>query len=154
MRSRKARCQSPPDNPETGDKYEYHSRERRSCAGHEIVQSTTTYTGGAAAAAVRVYTYVCIQARPISTNPGSMEEECEYGLPSSTCFHARRLEVSRSPGCCGYISRCVFLVFGGISCFVSVFFTSNAHGLLQVRGNLASCTSLLVTPNWLPEGWE
>ena len=102
-----------------------------------------TYTGGAAAA-VRVYTYVCIQARPISTNPGSMEEECEYGLPSSTCFNARRLEVSRSPGCCGYISRCVFLVFGGISCFVSVFFTSNAHGLLQVRGNLASCTSLLV----------
>ena len=31
--------------------------------------------------------------RPISTNPGSMEEECEYGLPSGTCFTARRLEV-------------------------------------------------------------
>ena len=28
--------------------------------------------------------------------------------------------------------------------FFFVFFTSNARGLLQVRGNLASCTSLLV----------
>ena len=28
--------------------------------------------------------------------------------------------------------------------FFFVFFTSNAHGLLQVQGNLASCTSLLV----------
>ena len=42
---------------------------------------------------MRVYTYVCIQARPISTNPRSMEEECECGLPSGTCFTARRLEV-------------------------------------------------------------
>ena len=33
---------------------------------------------------------------------------------------------------------------GGISFFFFVFFTSSAHGLLQVRGNLASCTSLLV----------
>ena len=32
-------------------------------------------------------------ASPISTNPRSMEEECEYGLPSGTCFTARRLEV-------------------------------------------------------------
>ena len=31
--------------------------------------------------------------RPISTNPRSMEEECEYGLPRGTCFTARRLEV-------------------------------------------------------------
>ena len=29
---------------------------------------------------------------------------------------------------------------GGISFFFSDFFTSTAHGLLQVRGNLASCT--------------
>ena len=53
---------------------------------------------------------------------------------------------SRSPGCCGYISWCVFLVSGGISFFLFViFFPSNAHGLLQARGNLASCTSLPVT---------
>ena len=55
--------------------------------------STKTYTGGGAAAGVRVYTYVCIQARPLSTNSRFMEEECEYGLPSGTCFTARRLEV-------------------------------------------------------------
>ena len=34
MRSRKAQCQAPPDNPETGDTY--HSRERRSCAGEKL----------------------------------------------------------------------------------------------------------------------
>ena len=34
MRSRKAPCQAPPDNPETGDTY--HSRESRSCAGEKI----------------------------------------------------------------------------------------------------------------------
>ena len=34
MRSRKAQCQAPPDNPETGDTY--HNRERRSCAGEKI----------------------------------------------------------------------------------------------------------------------
>ena len=35
MRSRKAQCQAPPDNPETGDTY-HSSRERRSCAGEKI----------------------------------------------------------------------------------------------------------------------
>ena len=29
--------------------------------------------------------------RPISTNPGSIEEACEYGLTRGTCFVARRL---------------------------------------------------------------
>ena len=42
---------------------------------------------------MRVYTYVCTQSRPISTNPGSMDEECEYGLTSGTWFTVRRLEV-------------------------------------------------------------
>ena len=51
---------------------------------------------------------------------------------------------SRSPGCCGYISWCVCLVVWWDFVFFFVLFTSNAHGLLQVRGNLASCTSLLV----------
>ena len=144
MRSRKAQCQAPPDNLETGDTYEYHTRERRSCAGQEIGYSTKTYTGGAAAAAVRVYTYVCIQARLISTNPGSMEEECEYGLTSETCFTARRLEVVAAAGLLWiYFVVCFFSVWWDFV-FFFVFFTSNAHGLLQVRGNLASCTSPLV----------
>ena len=34
MRSRRAQCEAPPDNPETGDTY--HSRENRSCAGEKI----------------------------------------------------------------------------------------------------------------------
>ena len=74
-----------------------------------------------------------------------MEEECEYGLTRGKCFTAPRLEVVAVAGLlwinfvvcfgCGGIFR-VFIFF--------VYFTSNAHGLLQVRGHLASCTSLLV----------
>ena len=43
-----------------------------------------------------------------------------------------------------YFVVCFFSVWWDFVFFFFVFFTSNAHGLLQVRGNLASCTSLLV----------
>ena len=73
-----------------------------------------------------------------------MEEECEYGLPSGTCFTARRLEVVAIAGLLWiYFVVCLFSVRWDFV-FLFVFFTSNAHGLLQVRGNLASRTSLLV----------
>ena len=72
-----------------------------------------------------------------------MKEEYEYGLTSGTCFTARRLEVVAVAGLLWIYFVVCFLVFGGISCFFFVFFTSNEHGLLPVRGNLASCTSLL-----------
>ena len=90
-------------------------------AGQNIVYSTKTYTGGAAAAAVLVYTYVCIQARPISTNPRSMGEECEYGLPGGTCFSARRLEVVAVAGLLWiYFVVCFFSVWWD---FASFFFS-------------------------------
>ena len=55
MRSWKAQCQAPPDSPETGNTYIYHSREgRRSCAGEK--ESTKTNTSDTAAA-VRVCMY-------------------------------------------------------------------------------------------------
>ena len=47
MRPRKAQCQAPPDNPETGDTY--HSRESRSCAGEQI-EHQNGYKSGTAAA--------------------------------------------------------------------------------------------------------
>ena len=73
-----------------------------------------------------------------------MEEECEYGLPSGTCFTARRLEVVAVAGLLWiYFVVCFFSVLWDFV-FLSRFITSNAHGLLQVRGNLASCTSLVV----------
>ena len=80
---------------------------------------------------------------PISTNPGSMEAG-ECGLTRGTCFAARRLELFAVAGLL-WISWCV-LGAAGFFCvfFPPVFFSSNAHGLLQVRGHLASCTSLLV----------
>ena len=89
---------------------------------------------------------MCIQARPISTNPRSMEEDCECGLPSETCFTARRLEVVAVAGLLRiYFVVCFGSVWWDFVFFFFVFFTPNAHGLLQVRGNLASCTSLRVS---------
>ena len=68
--------------------------------------------------------------RPISTNPVSMESG-EYGLTRGTCFIGCRLELHAVAGLL-WISWCVlgradFPVF-----FFSIFFSSNAHGLLQV----------------------
>ena len=59
-------------------------------------------------------------------------------------FHrARRLEVVAVAGLLWIYSWCV-LGAGFFRVFLSVFVTSNVHGLLQARGHLASCTSLLV----------
>ena len=77
-----------------------------------------------------------------------MEEECEYGLPSGTSFTARRLEVVAVAGLLWIYFVVCFLSVWWDFVFVFVFFTSNAYALLQVRGNLASCTSLLV-PGWV-----
>ena len=67
--------------------------------------------------------------RPISTNPESMEAG-EYGLTRGTCFVGRRFEVVAVAGLL-WVSWCV-CGCGGISFFLFVFFSSNAHGLLQV----------------------
>ena len=79
--------------------------------------------------------------RPISTNPGYMEAG-KYGLTRGTSFVARRLEVVAVAGLL-WISWCV-LGGAGFRVFFFVFFSSNAHGLPQVCGRLASFTSLLV----------
>ena len=70
--------------------------------------------------------------RPISTNPGSMEAG-EYGLTRGTCFLACRLELDAVAGLL-WISWCVLgrgAVFFSVL-FFPIFFSSNAHGLLQV----------------------
>ena len=69
--------------------------------------------------------------RPISTNAGSMEAG-EYRLTRGACFLACRLELDEVAGL-----LCIsWFVLGGAD-FFSVFFfvdffSSNAHGLLQV----------------------
>ena len=60
--------------------------------------------------------YVCIQAKLIATNPGSMEEACEYGLPRGTCFVACRLELVAVAGrlwisWCVSVGRIFFVLF-------------------------------------------
>ena len=70
------------------------------------------------------------RTRPISTNPGSMEAG-EYGLTRGMFFVAHRLEVVAVAGLL-WNSWCVV---GGADFFVlffSIFFSSSAHGLLQV----------------------
>ena len=71
-------------------------------------------------------------------------EAGKYGLTRGTCFVACRFEVVLLAGLL-WISWCV-LGAAGFFCvfFPPVFFSSNAHGLLQVRGHLASFTSMLV----------
>ena len=66
--------------------------------------------------------------RPISTNPGSMEAD-QCGLTRGACFAARCLEFVAVAGRLWITWR----VFGEAGCFFS--FSSNAHGLLQVRGH-------------------
>ena len=63
-----------------------------------------------------------------------MEEECEYGLPSGTCFTARRLEVVAVAGLLWIYFVVYFFSVWWDFVFFFVFFASNVHGLLQVRG--------------------
>ena len=57
-----------------------------------------------------------------------MEEECEYGLPSGTCFTARRLEVVAVAGLLWiYFVVCFFSVWWDFVFFFSVFFFLRTH---------------------------
>ena len=58
-------------------------------------------------------------------------EARENGLTRGTCSVARRLEVVAVAGL-RWISWCV-LGAGGFRVFFFVFFSSNAHGLLQIK---------------------
>ena len=80
--------------------------------------------------------------RTISTSPGSMEAG-EYGLTRGTRFVASCLEVVAVAGLM-WVSWCVSGGAGFFRVFFLVFFSSNAHGLLQVRGRFVPFTSLLV----------
>ena len=68
---------------------------------------------------------------PISTDPGWLEAG-EHGLTRGTCFFVRRLEVVAFAG----LLRLSWCVLGGVDFsgvfFSDFFFSSNAHGLLQV----------------------
>ena len=98
--------------------------------------------------------YVCVtfavftdcesRARPISTNPGSMEAG-EHGLTRGTCFFPRRLEVVAVAGLMSISWR----VFGGAGffcvCFFSFFFVfERTRPAASMRPPLASFSSLLV----------
>ena len=56
-----------------------------------------------------------------------MEEECEYGLPTRTCFTGRRLEVVAVAGLLWVYFVVCFFGFGGISCFFLSFSLLRTH---------------------------
>ena len=68
-------------------------RKTKLCRPENSIEHQNVHRRRSSSSASSLYTYVCIRARPISTNLRCTEEECEYGLPSGTCFTARRLEV-------------------------------------------------------------
>ena len=77
---------------------------------------------------IRVYT----SEAAISTNPRSTKKECEYGLPSGTCFPARRLEVVAVAGLLWtYFVVCFFSVWWD---FVFIF-----RFLYELRTHTAYC---------------
>ena len=89
--------------------------------------------------------YVCIQARLISTNTGSMEEACEYRLPRGTCFVARHLKLVAVAGrlwisCCVSGGADFFSFFYNFYFFV---FLRTHTGYCKYEEYLASCTFLL-----------
>ena len=73
-----------------------------------------------------------------------MEGACEHGLTRGTFFTARRLEAVAVAGLL-WIFFVVCFGCGGIFRVFFRFFTSNAHGLLQVGGCL--CLIYLSTSN-------
>ena len=101
----------PPDNPETGGTYEYHSRERRSCAGQKIV-----------------FQYY---REPKRTQAAQQQQQCEYGLATEwDVFHCTPSRGGRGRRAAVDIFRDVFFqCLVGFRVFF-VFSTSNAHGLL------------------------
>ena len=84
--------------------------------------------------------------RPVFTRPGSMEAG-EYGLTRGTCLVARRLGMVAV----AWLLWILCCVLGRVNILVSsfrFFISWNAHGLLQVRGRFASCTTVLVPCLW------
>ena len=116
----------------------YYSRESRRCAGEKL-EHQNEYKR--AAAAVRVRT-ICTQARLIFTNPGSMEESCEYGLPRGTCFVSRRLELVAVAGRL-WISWCVL---GGADFFRFDFFSIYSSFFERTRPTASTSSTLPHVP--------
>ena len=132
MRSRKAQSQAPPDNPETGDTYQHHGRERRSGAGQKIEHQNVhrwRSSGSSASIYIRMY-----------TSEADFHELVMYG--GSVRVRANAWDVfRRTPSRGGRGCRAAVDLFRGVFFsvwwhfvfFLFVFFSSNAHGLLHVR---------------------
>ena len=141
MRSRKAQCEAPPDNPETGDTYQYHSRERRSRADQKIEHQNAHRRRSSRGASIYIRVY---------TSEADVHKPGMYG--GSVPIRANACDVFRHTPSRGGRGRpavvdlfqCVFVVFG-ISCFFcSLSFRRTHTAYCKYEQYLASCTSLLV----------
>ena len=70
----------------------------------------------------------------IRDSPGSMEEECEYGLTSGTCFTARRLEVVAVAGLLWiYFVLCFFSVWWDFVFFFRFLYFERTRPIASTR---------------------
>ena len=90
------------------------------------------------------YIHTCVYKRGRFHKPGIYGGRVRERANQLDVFHCTPSRGGHGRRAAVDIFRGVCLVFRGIPFFFFVFFTSNAHGLLQVRATLASCTSLLV----------
>ena len=129
----------------TTPKQEIHtSRKKKLRSPSNSIERQNVHRRRSSSSSSSAIMYIRVYTSEIDFHEPGIYEECEYGLTIRTCFTARRLEVIAVAGLLWiYFVVCFFSVWWD---FVFFSFSSlrNAQGLLQVRGNLASCTSLLV----------
>ena len=124
MRSRKAQCQAPPDNPETGDTYEYQHRKTKLRWPENSLRAPKRTQAAQQQQQQCEYIHTCVYKRGRFSRARDL-----WRKSASMGYRVGRVSLhavsrwSRPPGCCGYrLFRCVFfLVSGGISSFLFSF---------------------------------
>ena len=119
MISRKAQCQAPPDNPETGDTYEYQRRKTKLRWPENSIRAPER-TQTAQQQQQCEYIHTCVHKRgrfPQTRDLWRKSASMGYRVERVSLHAVSRW--SRSPGCCGYIPWCVFFVSGGMTFFFS-----------------------------------
>ena len=119
-------------------------------------RSSSSSSSSSASICIRVYTSEADFHKPEIYGGRVRVCATEWNVFHCTPYYGGRVRVCATewnvfhctPSRGGRSRRAAVDIFRGVLFSVwwdFVFFTSNAHGLLQERGNLASCTSLLVT---------
>ena len=92
--------------------------ENETALARNSIEHQNVRRGGSSSSSASIYIRVYTSEAAISINPRSKKEKCEYGLPSGTCFPARRVEVVAVAGLLWiYFVVCFFSVWWGFVSF-------------------------------------